>query len=386
MASVRHPRCWVTIGDVRIPCISATVNRTSKRKSDTFNVTLSITEAAKSGFDLAAWCEMEKVDASVIFSTKSGGGDERVMMTGTIDVPDVDPFTMKVRLSGRDKSSSLTQKKRSENFQNQKPKDIAGKIAKDHGLKLSIEDESAFSGKTFKESTNLLALNRPDFSIISDLAAGIGCRWYVDGDTLYFEPKDQDKTPLDVYYYPPGSIAAYAVANCTRLRMSRNMTAARPHKVTVASWHADQRKLYEHTEELSGQGEPIEYRHHHEGRTQAQVTQLAKARLKNHTRHELGVSVTMPADLSVDVNQGMKLRGTGTIYDQPYDLETISFVMGWDEEFTMDLTARGAKQGREQSGGGSGGAPSGTQASGAIQNAPLPPVRPPELGGGGISL
>jgi hypothetical protein len=47
----------------------------------------------------------------------------------------------------------------------------------------------------------------------------------------------------------------------------------------------------------------------------------------------------------VDVRQKLNLSGTGTIYDQDYDIDGVDFDIEWGEGFLMNIQGTGAKQG-----------------------------------------
>lgn len=385
-ANVRHPRCWVEIGGARIPCLKAEVQRRSRRRADTFTVELSITLTERYGYGLDRWTDYEPEDVSVIMASAVDGSDERVMMTGLVDKPEVRLADMTVTLSGRDKSASLIERRRNEKQANQKPEDIVRKIAKDHGLtaEVNLPSASDFAGKTYDQDTAHLILNRTDYEVLSDLAEREGCRWYVDGDTLYFEPDDQANGAFNLIWQPPGTQAAYTVANVLDLSLGRNMSAARPHTMRVKSWHHRSRKLFKAESTIPGVGAPIEYEDHHSGRNQAQVEKLAKARAKNAARHELGIVAHCPGDLSVDVRQKLNLSGTGTIFDQDYDVDAVDFDITWGEGFTMNVQANAAKRGRDVSVTGSSiGGKSVNQDGPATKTVPLPPTRPGGTADGG---
>jgi phage protein D len=386
--ATRYPSGYVRIGGARLPFISASVSRSAKRHSDTFSARLSITKTAEQGFDLAEWTDWDPQDVTIVFSTALGGADEREMVTGLVDVPNVSLETMQVSISGRDKSAALTEKRRNEKFANQKPKDIAGKIAKDHGLTLSFQGQSEFSGHVYDQDTANLILNRTDFEAMSTLAEMIGYRWYVDGTTLYMEPKDQGIGAFDLVWIPPQP-GQMGQANVRRLSLRRNTSAARPHQVKVKSWHHRSNRLFSYEAKVDGRGNPLAYEFHHNGKNQAQVEQLAKSRLKDAIRHDLGITFEGPGDLTADVRMVCNLSGTGTIFDQAYAADDITWDMDYGGEFTMVVTANAAKKGRDPDGAeGSSGSPGATggQAQGPpapIQNAPLPPKRPAGMGGGG---
>lgn len=391
--SVRYPRGYIRVGGAQLPFIKASVTRSAQRDGDTFSALLSITKTAEQGFDLAAWTDWDSQDVTVVFSTAPDGSDEREMITGKVDEPNVALETMLVTIQGRDKSAALTEKPRNQKFANQKPKDIAQKIASDNGLTLSFQGEGDYSGNLYDQDTANLILNRSDADVLSVLADQIGYRWYVDGSTLYMEPKDQGNGSFSIFWQPPQP-GQYAQANVTKLGLRRNMSAAKPHSFKVKSWHHRANKLFSYEAKVDGRGDPIAYEDHHNGKTQAQVEQLAKSRLREAIHHELGIVYEAPADLTADVRMVCNLSGTGTIYDQAYAVDRITFDMGYGEGFTMVVEANAAKQGRDPDGAegtsqgqGSDPAGAGTQGPPApLQNSPLPPSRPSSLGGGGISL
>lgn len=331
-----------------VPCIHARVSRKARHACDTFHVEISATEAARFGMGLDFWADPPPADITVMMSMAAGGGDHREMITGQMDCPEICWEQNTIQVSGRDKSASLTEKKRNQKYLNKKSSDIVRDIAKDHGLEAQASAGSDNTGQKYDKDTAHLVLNRSDFETMSDLAEREGFRWYVDGKTLFFEPDDQSNGSFSVFWKPP-SPESFAVANVLNLRTSRNMTAARQQKHTVRSWHHKDKKVYEGTAEGgSGEsGEPVEYEHHHNGYNQEQVTRLAKARLKNSARHNMCVSVTMPGDLSADVRQTLNLSGTGTIFDSTYDIDEADFEISWGSAFVMHLTAKSAGSGGE---------------------------------------
>lgn len=347
--TVSYPQAYLSIGGAMIPCETATVTRHARREPDTFSATFAADVAAAQGLDLNFWADYQPQDAQILMGTQPGGGDLRSMVTGTIDVPEISWFDMKISVKSRDKSAKLGEKKLSKTYKNQKSSEIAQDIGQQAGLDTSgVQDSGDYSGQKYDQDTVHLALNRSLYEIMNDLADREGFRWYVDGTTLYFEPDGQSSGTFSVYYSPP-TPGQVAEGNCIKLVTARNMTAAQQHRMTVKSFHHHDKKLYSATEQAGGAGsDTIEHEHHHNGRNQDQVEKLAKSRLKNAIRHDLNVSIEMPGDLSVDVRQTLSLSGTGTIYDQSLDIDTVSWHVSWGEGFTMDLEAKSAKAGRQQ--------------------------------------
>lgn len=389
--SVRYPRPWLQVGGGELmPCIAATVTRTSKRQTDTFSAELSITDTARYGIGLAEWADWDPQDVSILMSTEPDGADLREMISGKVDLPNISLSTMRVSIQGRDRSAALAESKRSEKFQNQKPDEIAKKIAEAHKLTLKFSGNvSDFSGKKYVQDFAHLVLNRTDWETLSSLADQIGYRWYVDGKTLYMEPKTEGDGGFDLVWVPPEE-GDPAYANISDLSLRRNMNAARPIQVSVRSWHHRSKKIFSGKANIDGRGDPLTYTDHHNGKEQSQVDKLAKARAREVARHELGITWTGPGDLSADVRQPCNLSGTGTIFDQAYSTEQIVWTMHMDEPFHMVVDATAAKAGRDPDGKeggaaaspGSGGSTPETQGPQQPRNVPLPPQRPAGLGGG----
>lgn len=391
--TVRYPRCFARIGEAKIPVINCTINRTSKRHASTFNADLSVTEAARHGLSLAQIADWDPVDVTILMSLAPDLSDEREMITGKVDLPNIAWGTMHFAIRGRDKSASLVESKRSEKFQNQKPKEIAEKIAKAHGLSLKFKDgDSGFAGKKYVQDFAHLALNTTDWEILASLSSALGYRFYVDGTTLYMEPKGAEQDSFDLVWVPPDAYGP-AYANIVNLTTRRDMSAARPIDVEVRSWHHHSKKLFKSKARIDGRGEPLPYRDHHNGKTQEQVEKLAKSRARDIARHELSITWIGPATLDADVRKTCNLSGTGTIYDQSYATEQINWSYGYGQPFHMVVDATSAKRGRDPEGeeGGSSGNASTSDTSSATpetqgpnqpRSVPLPPARPAGLGGG----
>ncbi len=345
MAAV-YPRIYLKIGGASIPCISATVTRHAKRSPDTFTAEFPIDMSARYGMGIAFWADYQPQDATVVMSSAADGSDQRDMVTGTIDTPTIHWLKNTVSVTSRDKSAGLAEKKRNKKYANQKSSDIVSDIAQDANLTPSVQSTPDDSGQKWDQDTVHLTLDRSDYETLDDLANREGFRWYVDGNTLYFEPDDQSNGNFQVHYTPP-THEQMASGNLIELTTSRNMTAARPHQFTVKSWHHKDKKVYTDTESTGGAGDQITYEHHHNGRNQQEVQNLVKARLKNATRHDMEVHIHMPGDLTCDVRQKLSLTGTGTIYDQGYDIDMVEFEMSWGAGFTMEIDAKNQKEGRQ---------------------------------------
>lgn len=345
-SNLNAPKAWLVVNGISIPCEAATVTRKSERTADTFSATILINISAALGMSLAEWADYQPGDVSVVMSTDPTGADKTTMILGTIDEPTINWLEMTVSVSGRDKSGSLSETRRSQKFQNQSSSDIVNKIASDHGLTAAATSLSAFAGKIYTQDTVHLTLNRSDHEILSDLAEREGFRWYVDQNTLYFEPKTSQANSFALKWCPPGVVAPYGVASFSDLRTSRNMTAAKPHRMNVNSWNHKDKQKYAGTASAGGIGDPITIDHQHNGKTQAQADALAASRIKSATRHECTILAQCPGNLTVDARQSLPLSGTGTIFDQTYEIDSVEFDFISGGGLTMSIEAKTAKAGR----------------------------------------
>ena len=351
--AVLYPRVYLLTSLGQIPCISASVTKKAKRAADTFTAELSILRTTLFGADFDYWADYQPEDVQIMMATALGEADITSMITGRIDKPQINWEQNTVSVSGRDKSASLIETRRSQKFSSQKSSDIASTIASDNGLSPQVTSTSDYAGKQYNDGdVNHLALHRTDFEIMSDLADREGFRWYVSGTSLVFEPKGQGSDVYSAMWCPPGTVAPYGVATITGLETSRNMTAAKTHNVNVKSWHPKDGKMYVGQAQAQGVGDTINIDHHHNGKTQDQADTLAMSRAMDAIRHDCNVTAKGPLDLTVDPRQmQLQLSGTGTIYDQLYDMDDAKFDISWTSA-EMELKCKSAN-GRTVSQGGS---------------------------------
>ena len=381
--TVRRVRCWVRIGGVLVPALKTHVTRKSKRSADTFSASLSIRLTKRVGFDYAQWADFQPTDVTIVNQVTAGNPVD--MVTGQVDEPVINWKDGTVGISGRDKSASLIEKRSSQKFPNNKISEVVKTFAQNHGLTPSIVETDAIAGKTYNKDTVHLQIDKTDFEAMSDLADSVGYRWYVDGTSLVFEPKEQGSDVAQFYWYPPGTRAAYIVSNCTDLRTARNMTAAKPHNVKVKSWNHEQKKLVVGEKNSGGVGDAIDITHFHNGRTKDQADRIANSRLKDAIRHDCNVTISAVADLSMTARKKASLVGTGTIYDQVYDVDSVEIDTSWQSGATMDLECKAPKAGRDGDESGlNSKAPSGTP-TGTTATPPQPVPRPADIDQGVIS-
>lgn len=343
-SDVRKPRAYLVIGGASLLCLSAHATRSRTRKSDTFEAEISLSYAAQFGFDVSWWASQGAIEADSVWSD---GNTTKTVISGRVDSVRIDLVERIVHVSGRDASSKLSEKRRSKKYNNQKASDIVSEIAGDYGLTPVIETSEDDAGKQYQQDTAHLVLNKTDFETLSDLAEREGAYWYVDGNELHFVPKESGGNVYPLIYRPP-SAASYMAANFMRVRLSRNLRASQTAKVTVKSHHAKDDKDYEYTATSGGDGDgTLEYVHEIPMLNQKQVEKVAKSKLADVIRHELQVEVEeMPGDLSLEPEFKLSLSGTGSLFDQEYDIDHIQYQMRDGSNFTMSVHIKAPKKGR----------------------------------------
>jgi phage protein D len=347
-SEARQPRAWLQADGPNIPCLRASVSKTSKRASDTFHATIALDASSQIGLDASWWAAQDALDVSLVFAVYAGDAGQ-TLITGSVDEISIDWVARTVEVSGRDKSAKLAETRRSKKYNNQTVADIVSGIAEANGLNPVISGATGLAGKSYDQDQSFLVLSGTDFETLSALAEREGYRWYVDGDDLHFEPVEENGGVYTLLYRPP-TPDQYGSANFVRLTTRRNLRAAKTAKVTVKSWHPWSQQLNEYTAEAPGaDGDPLAYEFIVPMMSPAQVESLAKARAATAIRHELALDIGMPGDLAIDVTQKLSLTGTGTAYDQQYDIDAIHFEMVYAQGFEMRIQTKAPKRGRKAS-------------------------------------
>ena len=346
---VRQPRAYLQFNGQNILCAHASVSKTSTRKSDEFSVLVYADQTAALGLDMAWWAAQDSIDGiSVLFSVYDGD-TPRSMITGNADSISINWDTREIDLGGRDKSSKLSETRQSKKYNNQTVSDIVSDIASQAGLNPVISGATDTAGKQFDTDTSHLVLGETFFETLSNLAEQFGYRWYVDGDDLHFEPVEENSGVYEVVYRPPAPGQPLSM-NAVGLKTHRNLKASKTVNVKVNSWDTKTLANNQGTATVDGaDGDALNYEVDNAPTLSTdQATKIAQSKANEVIRHELSVDVSMPGDLDVDVTQKLSLSGTGTLYDQEYDIDHIHFdIQG--SKFDMTISTKAAKKGRKAS-------------------------------------
>jgi phage protein D len=133
------------------------------------------------------------------------------------------------------------------------------------------------------------------------------------------------------------------------LRCYRNLPAGMNQEVKTSSWDAKQQKLVTSVKTLSGSGGTVTYEYRGANLKQDQADKHSTNKAEEHGRHELTIDLEMAGDTSVDPSsQKLTLSGTGTDFDQTYDIDNVHHVVG-DDGYRMMLDCKSKKSGRSVS-------------------------------------
>jgi len=231
---------FLSISGQTMPCTALSVTKTGKRRGDTFHATIPIDAAG--GFSEAFWASQTSIEATAIFSVD---GQQKAMVTGNVDEISIDWLNRSVQVSGRDKSSMLTERRVNKKYANQTSAQIVQDLAQMSGLQAQVSSSGGDDvSKKYDIDTVHLILNRTPFEAISILAEREGVRWFVDGNTLYFGAQ-QSGGAYPIEYKPPQG--GYVTSNTMSIITTRNLVAAKAVQSTAKSWHHKDKKLYQHT-------------------------------------------------------------------------------------------------------------------------------------------
>ncbi len=271
-------------------------------------------------------------------------------LTGQIDEIHVDLFLNKVELYGRDYTSYFLDSKTAEKFQNQKASDIAGTLAKRHGLLTQIIPTAEIVGTYYQIDHVSLNSDRSEWDLLTYLAKQEGYDCYVQGKTLFFQPKEQAGTPFEIDVTMPGPANPVITSDAMELRFVRNLTLAGDVSVVVRSWNHKQAKGFSVTSPPrkarnplnppKGNRPPQVYTFIRPNLTKQQAQTYANQMAETISRHEVNLEVTLPGDTVLSSRNPIIIKGTGTAFDQTYYPDSVIRSLGWDEGFEMKAHAK----------------------------------------------
>ena len=352
--TLRHPRGFLVVSGARVEVLSLEVHLSREAKSDSFHAQLAMS-GLPDGADTAFWCDTPEIDVSVLIGTD---GADTTIFAGQIS--DVRPnwFRRTIDITGHDKSKPMTERRSlSEAFKNKKGREIVEEVAKRHGLKVELSGETAKAGRLYDIDTVHHPRDLTDWDLVNYLADAEGLTVAVDGDTLHLGPEGEDDVPtIDITYEAP---TPSSIARGTFMALSGVHNKALTKKTTVKVRSHDHRtgKQVTGTKTLAAatgagkDGDGILYEFNAPGLKQDRASRVAEKRLRRRAKQERQISFEIPGEPRLRARMRANLTGTGTSFDQPYDIESVEHRLNEEEGYRCVGTAKAATQGREMSDG-----------------------------------
>ena len=318
------------------------------------------------GYGAPFWALQTGIEISLLASLTDGGALVPVI-GGVVDKVEIDMASQNLTLAGRDYSAPLIDALTNEKFVNQKSSDVATMFAKRRGLTPQVTPTSIPIGRYLNSESGYVSEDISEFRLLAYLAQQEGFDFYTAGKNLVFAPAAQDPSPLLVTYRYADPSDPRVQANVPNITLTQDKTLAVNTTVQVRSWSYQNKAPviatwqaqktsdaptgtknlakpslhYTRAQLQGGVGAkgPF-YIIRRSGLTQQQADQLAHKTLQDITSNERAVSVTCPGILGITARRTLRLKGTGTAFDQDYEIGDIHRAFGWDQGCSMTINAK----------------------------------------------
>src|SRR5258708_6412081 len=288
---------WLNVGGGAFPIEHGSVEQQATRKASTFSAAIPLSYPGAE----ATFATIGDNTATVSVSTR---GIMATLLTGEIDTIMIDYIGRTIRVSGRDKSAKLHENMSSEKWINKVGSDIVSDLAGRVGLSVITDASSLMAGKMLQQDYVRLSDNVTFAQVIHKLAEFDGARWFVDSlGTLHYVLSSNPSGIYTLNYVPP--TVGPIIADFMKLTVSRNVQAGKTIQVTVKSWHPKDKKVYQKTATVQGNGGPLTYNYHIPNLKQDHVDQHAKTRANEAARHELRLQASVVGDPNCNAGMGL---------------------------------------------------------------------------------
>lgn len=344
-SGVRAVVGYLVVNGQNIPVLKAEAQQTANNQSGHFSATVAL-DALPSGTDEDYFSNTSPIQAGIAVSTQAGV-QPTTLIQGSVDTADFDYDVGLLNVTCNDATAPLHRNKSSEKFVNQQPPDIINTVAGRIGLSTQTDAFSLFAGKIVQIDFAKMTEDISFGSILHKMTEFMGGLWYLDPQTQIVHVRiGSNATPSGGAYVITFSPGPPRSGNFLTLRISRKVPHGQNTSVMIKGWHTKKKKVISSTKTLAGQGGNLTYSYHVPNVEQDHADQWAAAKLGNHTRHEISVSVECVGDPTIDISAGLQLSGTK--FDQSYDIDTIDHEIG-ERGYTMMIDAKSSKAGRSSS-------------------------------------
>ena len=360
-SSSKIPCPIVFVGGVRvIGLLSYSVDDNRFYQANTFNFVLALADQV-APYDANWWSDQTSVAVEIYGGYPSNPlkytkADLTLEISGNSDDIEMDFSAQTITITGRDLTSKLIDTKRAESFITEplQPSNVVQQIAASVGLQTSIVPTSLSVGAYTQIVKSIVESNATLWDIVCKLAQIVDYVAYVQGNTLYFQPKEQmAANPYVFTWNAATSTYNSPTFNGTTLKFGRNGQAARDIKVTVMSISTKGKHVITATAQktrvksktaVKGSTDSGESAINYSifskyARTQDEAQATANAKLKELSLHEMRMEAEAPADTELNSRRLITVNGTNTKYDQSYYPSSIVKSFSVDDGYRMTINA-----------------------------------------------
>jgi phage protein D len=260
------------------------------------------------------------------------------LVTGEADEIMLDPVGGVLTIAGRDLSARLIEARTHEAFANQTASEIAVLLAGRHGLIADVEPTTTLVGRYWQLQHDRLMLDQfgratTEWDLLVSLAQLEGFDAWVDGMVLHFRPAQGAR-----------DIRRIDVADVTGLRLERALSLAREVSVTVKSWNSRHQDAFVQTARRRGRRASYRSARNYilvaPNLSQDEALKLAQMRLAELTRHARSAVVDMPGELAIMPRSRVLLTGTGSDFDQSYEVDHVDRRLSMAHGFSQTVRMR----------------------------------------------
>lgn len=267
------------------------------------------------------------------------------LVSGRGDTLCYDHLTRSIRIEGRDLAALLQDNAANDVFSNLTSSEIATTLALRRGLIPLAVPTTVLAGRYYHNDTSQLAYNQfnrasTEWDMLAFLARCESFELFVSGRVLYFQPNLVISKPAVVLN--PDDLMELRLRR--RLRMSGDIS------VTVRSWNSKQNEASVQTAisrrtDLSGIFSSIwstgtmHYSLVQPNLSESEAARIALSRVDELARHEVGVEILMPGELTLGPRSLIALQGTNSVFDQLYQVDSIERTLGGTSGFLQRISA-----------------------------------------------
>ncbi len=346
----RKPRLRIDVGGETLNNpLRASIRQNNAYQASTFEFSVATTGDKH---DLAWWSSQASITAEVFigFLQPDVPVNSPInwvsMIYGVVDEINIDFINKIIYARGRDMTALLIDSRTNEVYPNQTASEVVSQIAANAGMQAQVVPTTRKIGRYYDNDhvrTRMGALSETitRWDLVVWLAAQEYYDAYVKKNTLYFQPAQSESTApvFNVHFStsPRG-------ANVETMVAKRFQTIAGKITVKVLSWNTILEKTI--TASVTGSANtgktvtnPQTYVFFRPNLTKSQALTLAQSKLKEITRHEKVITVTMPGDTILTPRHIVRVAGTGTNFDQDYFpdviIREIDFHSGYRQEVVL---------------------------------------------------